>query len=86
MKNGLITDSNGNKHWCQNDKPHRTDGPTVEYADGRKYWYQNGKLHRTDGPAIEYANGDKVWYLEGKELTAEQFNSSSFMEFVTLIG
>jgi len=43
MKNGLITDSNGDKFWYQNNKLHRIDGPAIEHANGDKHWYQNGK-------------------------------------------
>ena len=82
----VTTTLGGHKHWYQNGKLHRTDGPAVELADGEKYWYQNGERHRTDGPAIERTNGYKYWYQNGKELTESQLNSPSFREFVTLIG
>ena len=32
----------GDKIWYQNDEPHRTDGPAIEYASGYKSWYING--------------------------------------------
>jgi antitoxin component YwqK of YwqJK toxin-antitoxin module len=54
------------KRWFLNGKPHREDGPAVEYADGTKFWYLNGKFHREDGPAIEWDGGTKSWYLNGK--------------------
>ena len=60
------TNEYGDKHWYQNDKLHRVDGPATEFADGDKHWYQNGERHRVDGPAIEYANGGKHWYQNGK--------------------
>ena len=47
-------------------KPHREDGPAIEWADGSKSWSLNGQRHREDGPAVEYANGTKYWYLNGK--------------------
>jgi len=53
----------GRTEWYLNGKPHREDGPAVEYTNGTKLWYLNGKLHREDGPACEYANGDKEWFL-----------------------
>ena len=56
----------GDKYWYLNGKPHRVDGPAVEYANGYKVWWLNGKLHRENGPAIEYANGNKWWWLNGK--------------------
>ena len=34
---------NGNKYWYLNGKPHREDGPAVEWVDGGKEWYLNGK-------------------------------------------
>ena len=33
----------GSKHWYLNGKPHREDGPAVEYANGDKEWWLNGK-------------------------------------------
>ena len=33
---------NGDKRWRLNGKPHREDGPAIEYANGNKYWYLNG--------------------------------------------
>jgi hypothetical protein len=39
MKNGLIVDNEGTKHWYLNGKYHREDGPAIEYANGDKeYW------------------------------------------------
>ena len=66
---------NKNKYWYLNGKPHREDGPAVEYADGTKKWYLNGKPHREDGPAIEWADGTKEWWLDGNELTEAEFNA-----------
>ena len=57
---------NGYKEWCLNGKPHREDGPAVEWANGTKEWRLNGKRHREDGPASEWANGNKVWWLNGE--------------------
>ena len=62
----MEVDSYGNKCWYLNDKPHRVDGPAIEYANGNKFWYLNGEFHRVDGPAIEFFCGDKYWYLNGK--------------------
>jgi len=59
-------DDTGTKHWYQDGKRHRVDGPAAEYADGTKVWYQDGKRHRVDGPAVEWADGTKLWYLDGK--------------------
>ena len=63
---GTIENSDGSKHWYQNGKYHRFDGPAIEYSNGYKHWYQNGKRHRLDGPAVEYSNGDKYWYQNGE--------------------
>ena len=55
----------GERHWFQNGKLHREDGPAIEYVNGTKCWYLNGKLHREDGPAIEWPDGGKLWYQNG---------------------
>jgi len=55
--------NNGSKFWYLNGKPHREDGPAIEWADGSKFWYLNGKLHREDGPAIKRADGSREWRL-----------------------
>ena len=47
-------------------KPHRKDGPAVEYEDGTQFYCKNGKYHREDGPAVEYPNGSKGWYINGQ--------------------
>jgi len=59
-------DEDGNKFWCVNGKPHRIDGPAVEFANGNKYWYANGNLHRLDGPAVEGRYGTKEWWVNGE--------------------
>ena len=59
------TYEDGHKEWYLNGKPHREDGPAVEYVNGHKEWYLNGKRHREDGPAVELANGHKEWRLNG---------------------
>jgi hypothetical protein len=58
---------NGDKIWKDEDgRPHREDGPAVEWATGTKYWFFHGQRHRKDGPAIEWENGDREWYYRGK--------------------
>jgi hypothetical protein len=42
MRNGMITNSRGDKFWYQKDLFHRIDGPAVELASGYKRWYLNG--------------------------------------------
>ena len=82
MKSICKTDSNGSKHWYnQNDKHHRIDGPAIEWVDGTKCWYQNDKHHRVDGPAIEWSNGTKSWYLNNNRYTEEEFNQTRQAEF-----
>jgi len=64
-------DDDGNKFWYFDGKRHRTDGPSIEWADGTKFWYFDDKLHRTDEPAIEWVNGSKHWYVDGKRHRAD---------------
>lgn len=47
-------------------KPHRENGPAVEYPNGDKEWFRDGLLHREDGPAVESLNGYKAWHLNGE--------------------
>ena len=54
-------------------KPHRVDGPAIEWPDGYKAWYINGELHRTDGPAIEHINGNKEWWVNGQKLNLKTY-------------
>ena len=84
MKNGLIVDSYGNKHWYKNDKYHRDDGPALEFTRGTKYWFQNGKRHRIDGPAIEWGDGSRHWYYHGKQINC--FSQKEFNEFLRFIA
>ncbi len=82
IKYEVEVNPNGTKRWYLNGKPHREDGPAVEYPTGTKKWYLNGKLHREDGPAIEYAIGDKWWYLNGKSMSeAEHKRATSKATF-----
>jgi hypothetical protein len=74
MTEYTVNVENGNTFWYLNGKPHREDGPAVEYANGDKRWYRNDKLHREDGPAVENANGDKLWYLNNNNYSKKDFN------------
>jgi hypothetical protein len=65
MRNGMITNKDGDQFWYQNNQRHRIDGPAVEYAGGERRWFQKDLLHRIDGPAIELKNGAKFWYING---------------------
>ena len=40
---GIAIDHDGDKVWIRNGKPHREEGPAVEYVSGDKEWYLNGK-------------------------------------------
>ena len=66
---------NGSRFWFMNNKRHREDGPSAEYADGTKRWYLNDELHREDGPAIEWADGGKDWYLKGNHYTESNYKA-----------
>ena len=65
-------DESGNKYWYLNGKPHREDGPAIEWANGSKEWWLNGKRRREDGPAVERADGIKEWWLHGQKVTEEE--------------
>jgi hypothetical protein len=71
-KNGLVKMSNGDKHWYQNGKLHREDGPAIEEKTGAQYWFKEGKLHRSNGPAVIRTNGEMKWYTEGIELNTQK--------------
>ena len=59
-------DNFGTKRWYLNGKPHRIDGPAIEWANGSKSWWKHGRLHREDGPAVERINGIKKWWINGR--------------------
>ena len=63
--------ADGSQLWYQNGRPHRLDGPAIEWANGHKEWYQNGERHCEDGPAIEYTDGEIEWWQNGKQIFAE---------------
>ena len=45
--------------WIKNGKPHREDGPAIEYASGKKEWWVNG---------VEYTEEEFNQWLEKKLL------------------
>ena len=57
------TNEYGYKHWYQNGKLHRIDGPAAEYADGGKHWYAHG---------IEYTEAEYRMYQLTKQLARIQ--------------
>ena len=61
-----VLDTGDSKKWYLNGKPHREDGPAVEYPNGTKEWWINGERHRENGPAVEYPNGTKEWWINGE--------------------
>ena len=77
---------NGDKEWFLDGKPHRVDGPAVEWANGDKFWYLDNKLHRTDGPAVERADGSKEWYLDDKQLTHSQWLEAVKPKVTSCVG
>ena len=77
-------DKFGNKCWFLNGKPHRVDGPAIEFYNGSKYWHLNGKLHREDGPAIERADGSKYWYVDGEEIEVPNNDNDIFLRMMNL--
>jgi len=78
--------NHGTKHWYQNGKLYRKDGPVIE-TDKLKAYYQayglNGEAgyHREDGPAIEKNDGTKVYYYRGMPYE----NISSDEEWINFI-
>lgn len=56
-------------------RPHREDGPAIEWADGTRAWALKGFYHREDGPAVEFFDGTKEWWLKGKQYEQEEFNN-----------
>jgi len=41
FKDGRNIDG-GSEFWFKDGKPHREDGPAIEWTDGSKFWYVNG--------------------------------------------
>ena len=50
---GCFKDKDGDIYYLLNGKPHKSDGPVIQYADSWREWWFYGKIHRFDGPAIE---------------------------------
>ena len=71
MRNGMYTDTDGNRYWYRDDRLHRTDGAAIEWANGDRWWYRNRVLHRDDGPAVERVNGTCEWYVDGDRHRAD---------------
>ena len=82
MKHGLEITSNGTKHWYENGRLHREDGPAAEYPSGRKDWYLYGVPHRVDGPAFELADGTVSYWLRGLEWKEADFNVEVLTQFL----
>jgi hypothetical protein len=71
IRNGMIVDKIGDKHWYKNDLLHREDGPAAIDSNGAEYWFFEGKRHRIDGPAVTCPDGYKAWWIEGKKHRAD---------------
>lgn len=83
MKQGLIIEANGDKHWYKNNFLHREDGPAVELTNGNRVWYQNDLFHREDGPAVEYfTSNEKYWYINGQYINCG--NNEDFLRILKL--
>lgn len=55
----IIYLKSGNKFWCFNGKPHREDGPAIEYQNSSRCWCLDGE------------ELDKDWFLKQPEKIAE---------------
>lgn len=49
------------KCWYIHGKPHRLNGPAIEYNDGRKEWFINGKQYNEEdySVVVQY-----LWMIE----------------------
>jgi hypothetical protein len=84
MKDGLNTNSHGDKFFYKNYLLHREDGPAVEFAgSGTKMWHINGVIHREDGPAVESKDGNQ-WYLNGDYINVK--SQKEFEQYKVLIA
>lgn len=78
-------DKTGDKHWLQNGRHHRENGPAVEWANGCKFWLRNNLRHRLDGPAIEWVEGVKEYFILDYKLTREEFELFQILYERTLL-
>lgn len=67
------------RHWRDQGRLHREEGPAVEYDDGAKWWFRDGHFHRDDGPAVE-DGGVRQHVLDGR-VAREEFEADG--RFVT---
>lgn len=74
MKNGIVTNKEGDKYWYKDGFLHREGGPAVEEVGGFQKWCLNGVVHREDGPALIYSNGISLWFIRGEYLTSEEID------------
>ena len=71
----ILKNENGTFYYLDKTmtKPHREDGPAVEYANGTKYWYLNGEgLSKEEW---EKRVMKKTININGKAFTIEELNN-----------
>jgi hypothetical protein len=62
-----VVDSDGTvRYYDVVGRPHREDGPAVQYTNGSEYWYYKGTRHREGGPAIWVSENEYAWFHMGK--------------------
>lgn len=54
------------RYYDTKGRPHREDGPAVQYTNGAEYWYYRGTRHREGGPAIWVSENEYAWFHMGK--------------------
>jgi hypothetical protein len=59
-----LTGNKGDRHYYQNGRLHRVDGPAMEHSNGNWRWYKNGLCHRENGPSMIIGSA-KYWCIKG---------------------
>jgi len=60
-------DTGGKLYLDGEHRPHREDGPAVEYSYGRKAYWVHGERHRDDGPALIDPVGEvEAYWVHGR--------------------
>ena len=62
----VVDDAGTVRYYDDKGRPHREDGPAVQYANGDEYWYYQGSRHREGGPAIWVSENEYAWFYMGK--------------------
>lgn len=64
----------GSRKWTDPEgRPHREEGPALEFPDGEKYWFRHGVAHREDGPAWEGPDGTARKHSLRGVITRQEF-------------